>query len=188
LLRRENKDGLSREFFKEENMKSLQSFLGTVAKKTHSKAPHLARLLATSALAFGLFGSAALVSAGTALASPAATCGDQVKASETIYNYNGSGNNATLNLVKNTCTGLFHAQIVCTLPSALVGSEIFIMYGDGNGGTYNTSPTQTCSQVGQVFNGEPIAYRQSEQFCAHGFAENLATRDGSNAYACVTAP
>jgi hypothetical protein len=172
--------------FKEENMTSLKDSLGTVAHHSQKKFPPLTRFLAVFALALSLFGIATFISPGTVLAKTATTCGDQVKASSLFLEYShGNLSDGTLNLVKNTCTGLYHAQVVCTMANAQVDFYISIIYQLGVYKDFN-EVSHTCSQVGQVFNTASMAYQQSLYFCAWGSGMNPADGDGGGTNACIS--
>ena len=149
------------------------------------KVAQVTRLLAPLVLALMLFGFVGFTNSGLASAHAAATCGNQVRASGDFFEYSHGISDGTLNLVQDTCTGLFHAEVVCTLPSASVDFFLLVIVTPGHSNEYN-EVIQTCSKVGQAIETTPLAYQKSVYFCAWGFGSNPADGDGGNSNACIT--
>jgi hypothetical protein len=149
------------------------------------KSAQVTRLLAPLVLAFMLFAFAGFTNSGHAFASTTSKCGNQVRASGDFFEYNHGISDGTLNLVQDTCTGLFHGEVVCTLPNVSVEVFILVIVTPGNTNQYNTVD-QTCSNAGQTIETAPLAYKSSVYFCSWGFGSNPADGDGGNSNACIT--
>jgi hypothetical protein len=149
------------------------------------KIAQVTRLLTPLVLAFMVFGFIGFAHSGQAFASTTSTCGNQVRASGDFLEYNHGISDGTLNLVQDTCTGLFHGEVVCTLPNVSVNVFIEVIVTLGNTNEYNTV-NQTCSNAGQTIETAPLTYKPSVYFCAWGFGLNPADGDGGNSNACIT--
>ena len=156
-----------------------------VALNDQKKSVHITRLFIPLVIAFMMFGFIGFANSGHAFASTMSICGNQVRATGDFLEYSHGINDGTLNLVQDTCTGLFHAEVVCTLPSASVSFFLLVIVTPGHTKEYNTV-NQTCSNVGQTIETAPLAYQPSVYFCAWGDGSNPADGDGGNTNACVT--
>jgi hypothetical protein len=156
-----------------------------IALNDQKKSVHITRLLVPLVLAFVLFAFAGFINSGHAFASTTSTCGDKVRASGEMVGYFDT-NEGTLNLIQNTCTGLFHAEAICSIPASTV--DFFLLSSPTSVSlpaiTYN-EVVQTCDTAGQIFETAPHAYVSSPEFCAWGNGSS-PNGDAGNGAACIT--
>jgi hypothetical protein len=145
------------------NMKFLKRLAGT--EREQKVSAHITRLLTPLFLAIIAFGVIGMVgfSQNTAHAATTKTsaCGDVVRDSEAMISYFGN-NLGTVQLIKNTCTGLFYGKVICSVSGSVTLSLAAVQVPYTSYNTVNA----TCSQSGQIIKTAPHAYVQSQDFFA----------------------
>jgi len=149
-------------------MQLLKRLAGS--ENNQKKSTHMVRFVGPLVLAFLVFGFVGVFSSGRASAhATTSTCGNvTVSGPSEMVGYFGDGL-ATISLIQNTCTGLYHAEGVCAVPES-ISLDIFVdvlVKGTPNVSTYNTL-NATCTTAGQTFDTAPLAYVQKSFFCADG--------------------
>jgi hypothetical protein len=160
-------------------MKLLNKLFGTGRNRKTST-----RILTPFVLAFIVFGMVGFINSSQNTAHAASSCGNVVRDSEAIISYFGD-NLGTVQLVKNTCTGLFYGKVICSIPGSVTLSlaSVQVPYR-----SYNTV-NQTCNTTGQIIVTAPHAYVQSQDFFAATadlFVES--TGNGGSGVAITTQP
>ena len=164
--------------------RSFSLIVDMKSMSNQKKSARVTRLLAPFVLAFMMFACVGLTTPGSAFASTTSTCGDQVRASAEAQGYSTGVNEGIINLVQNTCTGLFHAEALCTTSGNIIDVFINVIVKLGVTHEYNEINV-TCASVGQTFETASVTYQPSLYFCAWGFGDD-PTGDGGPAIACIS--